>query len=64
MLIPLESDAVPLWAELIPEDAEVDREPTVLFVVERPEEADVESEDTPLAAALIPLDAEVDRDPT
>ncbi len=45
---------------LIPLDAEVERAPTELFVVERPVEAEVESDAVLLAFAVIPDDAEVD----
>ena len=43
-------------SELIPEDAEVEREETLLLVVDRPVDEDVESE-------LMPDDAEVDSEP-
>jgi hypothetical protein len=45
---------------LIPLDAEVERAPTELFVVERPVEAEVESDAVLLAFAVIPDDAEVE----
>ena len=44
-------------SELIPVDAEVESEETLLLVVERPDEAEVESE-------LMPEDADVESDPT
>jgi hypothetical protein len=47
-------------SELMPDDAEVEREETLLFVVDRP----VESEVTPLALELMPLEAEVESEPT
>jgi len=33
-------------SELMPDDAEVESEETLLFVVDRPEDAEVESEET------------------
>jgi hypothetical protein len=45
---------------LTPDDAEVESDPTELFVVDRP----VDSELTPLCALLMPLEAEVESDPT
>ncbi len=45
---------------LIPDDAEVEREETLLLVLDRP----VESEVTPLAFVLMPLEAEVESDET
>ena len=45
---------------LTPDDAEVEREETLLLVLDRP----VESEVTPLAFALMPLEAEVESDET
>jgi hypothetical protein len=62
----------------MPDDAEVESEPTPLLVedspvdsdvsllcaVLRPLEADVESEAMPLALALIPEEAEVESEPT
>ena len=50
---PVESELTPLCAVLIPEDAEVESEETLLLVV-----------DSPVESELIPLDADVDRDPT
>ena len=47
-------------SELIPEDAEVEREETLLFVVDRP----VDKEPTPLWAVLMPEDAEAESEPT
>ena len=41
---PVESEVTPLWAVLIPVDAEVERALAALLVVERP----VETEVTPL----------------
>jgi len=62
----------------MPEDAEVERAPTLLALVLMPDEADVESELTPLLvedspvesevsllwAELRPLEADVEREPT
>ncbi|CAG2483223.1 chromosome segregation ATPase [Burkholderia sola] len=45
---------------LIPVEADVDSEVTVLFVVLRP----VDNEVTPLCAVLIPVDADVDSEVT
>jgi hypothetical protein len=50
---PVESELTPLCAVLIPEDAEVESEETLLLVV-----------DSPVESELIPLDAEVESDPT
>ena len=44
-------------SELMPDEADVESEETLLFVVDRPVDADVDSE-------LIPLDAEVESEPT
>ncbi len=44
----------------MPEDAEVESEPTLLFVVDRP----VDKEPTPLWAVLMPEDAEAESEPT
>ncbi len=44
-------------SELMPVDAEVEREETLLLVVDRPVDEDVESE-------LMPDDAEVESEPT
>ncbi len=50
---PVESEVTPLWAMLMPDDAEVDSDETLLLVV-----------DSPVESELIPLDADVDSDPT
>jgi hypothetical protein len=73
---PVESETTPLALAPMPEEADVDREPTELVTVERPLEAElesrptalfvvespVESETTPLALALMPEEADVERD--
>jgi hypothetical protein len=57
---PVDNETTPLWAVLMPEDAEVESEPTLLFVVDRP----VDNEPTPLWAVLMPEDAEAESEPT
>ncbi len=47
-------------SELMPEDAEVESDETLLFVVDRP----VDNEPTPLWAVLMPEDAEAESEPT
>ncbi len=44
----------------MPLEAEVEREETLLLVVERPEDSEL----TPLCAVLIPLEADVESDET
>ncbi len=44
-------------SELMPDEADVEREETLLLVVDRPVDAEVDSE-------LIPLDADVESEPT
>jgi hypothetical protein len=44
----------------MPDEADVDSDPTALFVVARPDDADVESD----VALLLVDDRPVDRDPT
>jgi hypothetical protein len=41
---PVDNETTPLWAVLMPEDAEAESEPTLLLVVDRPDEADVDRE--------------------
>ena len=53
-------DDAEVESELIPEDAEVEREETLLLVVDKP----ADNETTPLCAVLMPDDAEVDSEPT
>ncbi len=43
---------------LIPDEAEVERDPTLLLVVERPLDADVESDPTLLLVEDSPVDSE------
>jgi hypothetical protein len=50
---PVESELTPLCAVLIPLEAEVESDDTLLLVV-----------DSPVESELIPLDADVDSDPT
>jgi hypothetical protein len=57
---PVESEVTPLWVVLMPLDAEVDSEVTLLLVEDRP----VESEVIPLAFVLMPEDADVESEPT
>jgi hypothetical protein len=54
---PVESEVTPLALVLMPVEAEVEREETLLFVVDSPVDEDVDSE-------LMPDDAEVDSEPT
>jgi hypothetical protein len=56
VLRPVDNDVTPLWAVLIPVEAEVDSDVTELLVVLRPVDNDV----TPLWAVLMPVDADVD----
>ncbi len=51
---------MPLALVLIPDEAEVERELTPAFVVERPVDRDA----TPLALLLIPDEADVESEPT
>jgi hypothetical protein len=54
---PVESEVTPLALVLMPVEAEVEREETLLFVVDSPVDEDVDSE-------LMPDDAEVESEPT
>ncbi len=60
----VESETTPLALVLMPDEAEVDRDPRLLLVLDRPLEADVDRDNTPLRVVLIPDEAEVDSDPT
>ena len=42
----MESEETPLWAMLIPLEAEVESDETLLLVVERPDDAEVDREPT------------------
>ena len=61
---PVESEVMPLALVLIPLDAEVESDETLLLVVDRPDDADVDSELMELALVLMPLEAEVESDDT
>ncbi|KWB18772.1 hypothetical protein WL33_06520 [Burkholderia ubonensis] len=56
VLSPVDSELTPLCAVLIPVEADVDSDDTLLLVVLSP----VDSELTPLCAVLIPVDVDVD----
>ncbi len=49
---------------LMPDEADVEREETLLLVVESPVDAEVESEETLLFVVESPEDADVDSEPT
>ena len=51
-------------SELMPDDAEVESEETLLLVVDRPLEVEVESDETLLFVVERPVDADVESEPT
>jgi hypothetical protein len=61
---PVDSELTPLWALLMPVEAEVESEVVKLAFVLMPDEADVESEETLLLVVDRPVEDEVDREMT
>ncbi len=63
-LIPLEAEVESNETLLLVVDRPVDKEPTPLWAVLMPEDAEVESEETLLVVVESPEDADVEREPT
>jgi hypothetical protein len=64
MLIPAEADVESEPTLLFVEDSPVERDVSLLCAVLRPVEAEVDSEPTKLALVLMPDDADVEREST